>query len=202
MQSTVFIIQNSLLSGIFLQKDKLSNVRGFLFFISSKGVEQLSSVLYINIGSIGLFCSFLSDYGPWNVEYITKSNVMINIQSRLISSRTWLLIEVTKFLDFEIRPLSHNRIEPAFQETFTVFTSFLLQSYSGRHATESQHLERFPLLSRIGLSIIWGKMNRSNLFFYEQNQVDLKKITNKADDMLIAVTCRCCFYFMKRNWPN
>lgn len=109
MQSTAFIIQNSLLSGIFLHKDKLSNVRGFLFIISSKGVEQLSSVLYINIGSIGLFCSFLSDYGPWNVEYITKSNVMINIQSRLISSRTWLLIEVTKFLDFEIRPLSHNR---------------------------------------------------------------------------------------------
>lgn len=28
-------------------------------------------------------------------------------------------------------------------------------------------------------------MNRSNLFSYEQNQVDLKKITNKADDMQI-----------------
>ena len=58
MQSTAFIIQNSLLSGIFLQKDKLSNVRGFLFFISSKGVEQLSSVLYINIGSIGYSVPF------------------------------------------------------------------------------------------------------------------------------------------------
>lgn len=102
---------------------------------------------------------------------------MINIQSRLISSRTWLLIEVTKFLDFEIRLLSHNRIEPAFQETFTVFTS-LLQSYSGRHATESQHLERFPLLSRIGLSIIWGKMNRSNLFFFT-NKTKLIKENNE-----------------------
>lgn len=192
MQSTVFIIQNSLLSGIFLQKDKLSNVRGFLFFYFFKGSWS------VVIGSL----YSVSFYPITDLEYITKSNVMINIQSRLISSRTWLLIKVTKFLNFEIRPLSQNRIEPAFRETFTVFTSFLLQSYSRRHATESQHLERFPLLSRIVLSVICGKMSRSNLFFYEQNQVDLKKILNKADDMLIAATCRCFQYFIKKPWPN